>query len=140
MRDRCYDILVVEDDEDDQMFMNEAFTELHCQDRVTMYGSSFSFLQDIHALKSLSPLPLLIVLDYNLPGADGMVLLHVIKDDEVLCKVPVVVYSTCMKPHQRQECLQAGADAYFEKKQTYQEVVDFAKQLCEYAFGKASAA
>lgn len=136
MRSKQYDILVVDDDDDDRMVMRDVFDELHCGDRVTFYNGSFSFLQAMASFRLFSPLPLLIVLDYNMPGANGAALLNIVKSDKILTAVPVIIYSTGMNPHLRDECLNAGALAYFEKQQTYTDIIGFAKQLCEYAYGK----
>lgn len=138
MRSKQYDILVVDDDQEDRMIMGEAFSELNCHDRVTMYDSGSAFHQDLMELKTLSPLPLLIVLDYNLPGSDGAVILSLLKNDAVLRTIPVVMYSTGMSNTQRQDCLLKGAVTCFEKGVTYQEVRSFCKQVCGVAFGKST--
>lgn len=138
MRSKQYDILVVDDDQEDRMIMGEAFSELNCHDRVTMYDSSSAFHRDLMELKILSPLPLLVVLDYNLPGSDGAVILSLLKNDPVLSTIQVVMYSTGMSNTQRQDCLLKGAVNCFEKGITYQDVLSFCKQVCNVAFGKST--
>jgi CheY-like chemotaxis protein len=138
MRSKHYDILVVDDDADDRLMLGEAFAELHCHDRVTMYESGTLFLQETNTLKTLSPLPLLVVLDYNLPGADGREILRRLKSDDVLQAIPVVMYSTGMSRTQQADCVAAGALKCFEKGLTYDDVLDFARQLCAEAFNKSA--
>ena len=135
MRSEQYDILVVDDDGEDRMIMGEAFAELNCAERVTMYDSAFSFMQEMSELKTLSPLPRLLVLDYNLPGADGAVILSLFMTDEVLHSIPVVMYSTSMSRTQQADCLVKGAIKCFEKGSTYDEVRRFCRLLCEEAYG-----
>lgn len=130
LRSRQYDILIVDDDADDRMILGEAFAELRCLDRVTMYNSGDYFLKELDELKNLSPLPLLIVLDYNLPGINGAELLQIIKKDTILGAVPVVMYSTGMSRTLQTECLNAGAVKCFEKGNTYDQLICFARQLC----------
>ena len=136
MRTKQYDILIVEDDADDRMIMQDVFEDCHYGDRITFYDSSFAFLQAMAGFRLYIPLPLLIVLDYHLPGADGAALLNIIKNDKLLHAVPVVIYSTGINPRLQDACLHAGALACFEKRQTYAEAKEFTRQLCEYAYGK----
>ena len=136
MRHDQYDILLVDDDPDDRLILAEAFSELNCEDRVTIFDSSFAFHKALTELRGLSPLPTLIVLDYNLPGADGAVLLSLLKNDAVLCTIPVVMYSTGISRTQETDCLVKGAVKCFEKGSTYNEVLSFCKQVCAEAFGK----
>lgn len=81
MRSQQYDILVVDDDEEDRMVMGEAFSELACANLVIMYDSSAAFHKDLTELRALDPLPLVIVLDYNMPGEDGAALITLLKSD-----------------------------------------------------------
>jgi len=135
MRSKQYDILIVDDDFEDRMIMGEAFSEIGCENRITIYESGSAFHRDLLALRELLPLPRLVVLDYNLPGADGAVVLSLLKNDPVLCTIPVVMYSTGMSRTQVQDCLGKGAVRCFEKGLTYADVVSFCKRLCEEAFG-----
>lgn len=134
MRSKQYDILVVDDDAEDRMMMGEAFTEQNCRDRVTMYPSSESFQRDLTELQDLSPLPYLIVLDYQLPGDNGASVLDSLQANPRLRAIPVVMYSTGMNQHQQQDCLTRGALHCFEKGVTYREVVAFCAQLCKVAY------
>lgn len=125
----------MDDDAEDRMVMDEAFTELNFHERVTMYDSSLTFHRELSDLRTLTPLPLLIVLDYNLPGEDGVVVLNLLQTDTLLCSIPVVMYSTGMSPALKQACLLKGAVRCCEKGSTYAEVLFFCKQLCEEASG-----
>ena len=134
MRSKQYDILLVDDDAEDRMMLGEAFAELSCMDRVTMYDSGFSFHRDLEYLKTLSPLPYLVVLDYNMPGADGSVLLSLLKNDMVLRTIPVILYSTGLSRTQERDCLSIGAAGCFQKGATYNEMLTFVNELCSEAF------
>ncbi len=125
----------MDDDADDRMLMGEAFSELNCHNRVTMYESGFAFHQDLQELRKLSPLPLLVVLDFTMPGEDGAMLLTLLKSDPVLCAVPVVIYTNGISRTQEQDCMMKGAMRCFGKGSTYDEIVFFCKQVCEVEFG-----
>ena len=134
MRSEQFDILVVDDDEEDRMMMGEAFADLDCHNRVTMYDSSVAFHTELSVLRQLTPLPLLIVLDYNMPGEDGSVLLVLLKSDPLLRTIPVVIYTNGLSRTQEQDCQIKGALRCFGKGSTYEEVVSFCKQVCKVAF------
>lgn len=59
-----------------------------------------------------APRPNLILLDLNLPGTDGRALLAVIKDDEDLKDIPVVVLTTSNNPKDIAACYRNGANSY----------------------------
>jgi two-component system chemotaxis response regulator CheY len=129
MRSKQYDILVVDDDPEDRMIIGEAFAELNCADRVTMYESGPAFHTEMLQLKTLSPLPLLIVLDYNLPGPDGSIILDLLQNDPVLHSIPVLMYSTGMSRTQKIDCRAKGAMGCFEKGAVFAEVISFCREL-----------
>jgi diguanylate cyclase (GGDEF)-like protein len=57
----------------------------------------------------------LIILDLNLPDADGRVLLMTLRERSATAGVPVIVLSSMGGPQPKTECFALGADAYFEK-------------------------
>lgn len=60
-------------------------------------------------------LPSLIILDLNLPGADGVDVLKVIKNNEVLKRIPVVMLTTSSCCTDVERCYNAGANAFLTK-------------------------
>ncbi|NTU80699.1 MAG: response regulator [Chloroflexales bacterium] len=62
--------------------------------------------------RAQAPRPDLILLDLNLPGTDGRALLAVIKDDEDLKSIPVVVLTTSNNPKDIAACYRRGANSY----------------------------
>ncbi len=59
-----------------------------------------------------APRPRLILLDLNLPGTDGRSLLAVIKDDDELKSIPVIVLTTSNNPKDIATCYWRGANSY----------------------------
>ncbi|NCC31045.1 MAG: response regulator [Chloroflexia bacterium] len=85
-----------------------------------------------YADSAKAPRPNLILLDLNLPGTDGRALLAVIKDDEDLRSIPVVVLTTSSNPKDIAACYRRGANSYQVKpvdyghfKQALQTTVDY---------------
>lgn len=59
--------------------------------------------------------PDVVLLDLQLPGADGRTLLRELKADRTLTAIPVVVLSADASPGRAKELLAAGAHAYLTK-------------------------
>jgi two-component system, cell cycle response regulator len=57
----------------------------------------------------------LIILDLNLPDADGRALLMSLRERSATSGVPVIILSSMGGPQPKAECFALGADAYFEK-------------------------
>jgi CheY-like chemotaxis protein len=60
-------------------------------------------------------LPLLIMLDLNLPGTDGREVLATIKTDRQLAHIPVVILTTSSNPRDVTDCYHSGANSYIIK-------------------------
>ena len=59
--------------------------------------------------------PQLVMLDLNLPGADGREVLTQIKQDEQLKMIPIVVFTTSSNPKDIEACYEYGANSYLVK-------------------------
>lgn len=85
-----------------------------------------------------APRPHLILLDLNLPGTDGRALLAVIKDDEDLKAIPVVVLTTSNNPRDIAICYQRGANSYQIKPVDYARFKQAMQTLIDYWFQTAT--
>lgn len=135
MRDQQYDILLVDDDTEDRMILKDAFADKNCAGRITMYASGFEFLQQFSKIRLFSPAPNLIILDYNLDGANADFILKQLKEDLLLKEVPVIIYTSFCTQKLHDECLGKGAFECIEKGSTYKQVLDFAGKVCDYLWG-----
>ena len=57
----------------------------------------------------------LILLDLNMPKLGGLEVLKIMNDDEELCKLPVIVFSTSSDESDVFACYEYGANAYVNK-------------------------
>lgn len=107
-------IFLAEDDVDDQEFFAEAIAHRNSAVLVHAVGNG---KQALHFLESLEPdqLPALIVLDYNLPEADGADILRSLLHNPKFAQTPKVVWSTSSAARYEDTCLQLGAIAYYVK-------------------------
>src|SRR5689334_4993892 len=110
-----HQILMVEDDVDDRFIMHHSFNELNWVDKVKMFSSAEEMLNYIGNLPDESLYPALIVLDLNMSGMNGTETLRYLKQNDALQHIPVVIYSTSMKPLLAESLKLNGAFNCYEK-------------------------
>ncbi|MFI6339067.1 response regulator [Streptomyces sp. NPDC050535] len=109
---RPFDVLLVEDDIADAMLIEEALSERGARNLVQVTDG-------VAALEHLrtpgTPRPDLIVLDLNMPRMNGRDLLKVLKGDDDLQTIPVVVLTTSTAPDDVTGAYSSHANAYVTK-------------------------
>ena len=123
-------ILLVEDDDVDQMVMERAFKDLKITNQLvnTANGEeALEFLKDESNKK-----PCVILLDLNMPKMNGIEFLRIIKADEALKKIPVVVMTTSRAEQDIVESFRLGAVGYIVKSIDYEKSAEtiMAIDLC----------
>ena len=118
------DILIAEDDEDDRFLVQTAFNENKFRDHLHFIENGFELIQylkqpNIKAAK----LPDFILLDLNMPKKNGREVLAELEHDALLCKIPVIVFSTTNNDIEKKRCIELGAKAYFTKPVSYAELI-----------------
>lgn len=78
------------------------------------------------------PLPDLIFLDLRMPRQDGMTTLSMIKNDDQLKHIPVVMVSTSKTADEIKECYSLGANGYINKPLQFEEFSRKIKELNYY--------
>lgn len=73
-----------------------------------------------------------VLLDCNLPGEDGLVLLQEARRDPRHAGLPVVVLTTSISPRDRNAFYDAGANAYHAKSVRYDESLVTLERLFDY--------
>lgn len=97
--------------DDDRMFRKAAETTLRRQGyAVTTASDGEEALQLIR-----SEQPDIIVLDLIMPKLQGFDVLQVLKQDSITAAIPVIVLSSLTQEQDKQEALDLGAVAYFNK-------------------------
>ncbi|MEU9182371.1 response regulator [Streptomyces sp. NPDC048550] len=110
--DRPFDVLLVEDDAADAMLIEEALSERGTRNLVQV-TDGLAALEHLRAPGSVRPD--LIVLDLNMPRMNGRDLLRVLKSDETLQTIPVVVLTTSSAPDDVVGAYSSHANAYVTK-------------------------
>ena len=110
---RPFDILLVEDDAADAMLIRDVLLERAPEHSVTRAEDGLAALQRLN--DPGLPRPDLIVLDLNMPRMNGHELLEILKQDEALKAIPVVVLSTSQAPQDIVGAYRRHANAYIAK-------------------------
>lgn len=120
-------VMLVENDEDEQMFMKEGFQSTNLFNILVVASNgdeAFAAISD-----SRQPLPDLIISDLNMPGKNGLDLLQDIKNDPALLHIPVIIISTSFTTTIINKCLSSGAHAFHTKPHSFVEYDKFAEKI-----------
>jgi CheY-like chemotaxis protein len=124
---RTYNIVIVENDEDEQFFMKEGF-EAACMFRIAAMLKNGNELIEWLSQNG-SHLPDLILSDLNMPGKNGYDIIDEIKGNEEYASIPVVITSTSSAPTTISKCMARGAADYLVKPETFIEYTPYAEKL-----------
>lgn len=117
-------ILIVDDDEDDCRLVKEGLYQigLRLPIHIVMGGvEALEFLK-----KNQTNLPSLIILDFNMPGMNGLEVLRTVHEEY---GVPTVLYSTTCTPDVVREAREAGAIDCIKKGTSFTDNLKFAKYI-----------
>lgn len=134
-----YLVFVVEDDEDDWLFLKEAFGEVGCVKAIRQFQTPQLLLVKLAALP-VEQLPDLVVLDHQTPGRSGSETVEAIRKNKSLDPVSLVVYSTAMPAVLQKRLAELGVDLCLQKGRSQQELIQHVQQFCELLNNKRRAA
>lgn len=132
-------VLMADDDEDDQMFAQDAFEESGLPHQINFVNDGEALIDHLnHCLESddssRTRLPDLILLDLNMPRKDGREALREIKANPKLRHIPVVVLTTSSSDGDVYRSYDIGANSYITKPVTFDSLVDVLNTLGKYWF------
>jgi CheY-like chemotaxis protein len=105
-------ILIVDDDTDDHFFLRKAINKIIPQAIVESVYDGDEALQYLNTCKAM---PNLIFLDLNMRKLSGRETMKIIRENENLRNVPVVVLTTSRNEKERKEMLAMGAVGFYSK-------------------------
>jgi len=105
-------ILLIEDDRVDAMTVRRALKELGATNQLVRTINGEQALEHLRD-KSNEP-PCVILMDLNTPKMSGMEFLRIIKAQELLKDIPIVVLTTSDNEHDVSETSQFGVARYLE--------------------------
>ncbi len=126
-------ILLVEDDTGDVELTLAALEEHHLADKIEVVNNGTEVLDYLYRRGKFKDRaagnPILVLLDLKMPKVSGLEVLKIIKADEQLKLIPVVVLSSSRERPDVVQCYQHGVNAYVLKAVDYGEFVESVKQL-----------
>jgi len=130
-------ILLVEDNPLDVEMIQETFKLIESKNRLFLTKDGEEALDFIyHRGKyqdtSLAPVPDLILLDIRMPKVDGLEVLKVIKSDENLKKIPVLVLTISDRDADIRKAYEYGANSYIVKPIEFSGFVNILTKVEEY--------
>lgn len=123
-------ILLVEDDQIDAMTVKRALKELHVTNSLVHQENgeaALTYLQD-----PKNERPCIILLDLNMPLMNGIEFLQVIKHDEALRRIPVVVLTTSEEQQDKVNSFDLGVAGYMAKPVDYRQFVEVMRSINSY--------
>ena len=124
-----YKIIIVENDEDEQLFMKEGFETADLFEIVAVVSNGDTLLQWLS--QHINSLPDIVLSDLNMPGKNGYDVINEVKSNPLYSHIPVVITSTSSTRTIMEKCIAAGASDYVVKPETFVEYVPYVKNLYE---------
>jgi CheY-like chemotaxis protein len=116
-------ILLIEDDKINALAFKKCLERINndAQLTLTIYETAENALQ---YLRNEDNLPDIIVLDLNLPKMNGIEFLKIIKNDNVLKGIPVIVLTTSRDQEDKVNCFNLQVVGYFVKPLDYFDLIE----------------
>ena len=129
---KCFRIIFVDDDTDDQYLVKRALAKVSYQIELVCLSSANELFEYLDT--PVEHRQQLILLDLNLPMISGNEALKQLKQSSQLCSTPCIIYSTSQSSRDIADAYQVGANSFIIKPDTFTETVNILQQLCDYWF------
>jgi CheY-like chemotaxis protein len=123
-------LLLIEDDLVDVMTVKRALRELAVNNPLRVLHNGEQALANLRTVGQ--GMPGLILLDLNMPRMNGIEFLQQLKQDPLLCRIPVVVLTTSKEEQDRVESFRLGVAGYMVKPVDYRQFVDVMRTVQAY--------
>jgi len=112
-------IVLIEDDEGHSYLIKENLLRAGIRNEVMSFSdgqdaSDFLFCSGEYEGRK-RPSPLFVLLDLNLPGRDGQLILKDLKNNKETCHIPVVILTTTDDNREVAECYKLGCNVFITK-------------------------
>lgn len=122
-----YKIIIVENDEDEQLFMKEGFDAAGMFEIIAQLKNGDALLEWLN--ENPQSLPDVVLSDLNMPGKNGYDVITDLKTNPSYSQIPVIITSTSSTKTIIDKCMHTGAADYLIKPDTFVEYVPYVKNL-----------
>ena len=122
-------ILLIEDDTIELMKLNRAMLSLNMNHKVTEANNGEDALELLLKEKYY---PDIILLDLNMPKINGIEFLSILKTNESLKFIPIIILTTSSNKKDLLECYNIGIAGYIQKPLKYQDYITKINILLSY--------
>jgi len=120
-------ILLVEDDKVDAMTVKRALKDIKVMNGLTHTVNGEEALEYLRGESNKKPC--IILLDLNMPKMNGVEFLKIVKEDEELKKIPVVVLTTSKDEQDKIESFKLSVAGYIVKPADYKKFVEAVRTI-----------
>jgi len=119
--------LLVEDDNVDVMTVRRALKDLQVASQLVPAGDGEEALDYLR--NNSNAKPRIILLDLNMPKMNGTEFLKIVKTDETLKKIPVIVLTTSSSEQDIVRSFELGAAGYMVKSVDYRKFIEIIRAI-----------
>lgn len=119
-------ILIAEDDEDDQFLLKSAFSEIDYHVDLVFVNNGIDLLNHFKEIDkgSISKLPLLLVVDLNMPKKNGKEAIRELCVKDYFRDFSTIVFSTTSNDAEKNKCRELGVTNFFVKPSNYKDLIE----------------
>ncbi|MBS1664614.1 MAG: response regulator [Bacteroidetes bacterium] len=122
-------LMLIEDDEDDLLCFSDAIGYMNVPVQVEHYTNGLAALERLAGMRG--EWPDIIFLDVNMPAMTGWECLREIKKMAGARNVPIIMYSSADLSHQGIQPRDVGAEAFYQKSDSFEELKRTLKGILE---------
>jgi CheY-like chemotaxis protein len=124
-----YSILVVDDDPDDCQIIEESLYQAGWKYSVEFAIGGLEALKSLESQRTSGTLPVMIILDVNMPAMNGLEVLAKLKENDFYRHIPVILYSTSCSDDLILKSKALGAHDCAKKGTSYTDNIKFARRV-----------
>ena|SRR6476620_10968202 len=125
-------ILYADDDIDDQQTLKETLQEVAPEISLLTVENGIELIDFLNSLPPGSKFPCLILVDLNMPMANGIEILRSLKDHQEYKKLPVVIFSTADNHSWIETAKELGAEDFVKKPVNYDKLRQVTRQFANH--------
>jgi CheY-like chemotaxis protein len=128
-------ILHIDDDDDDLQLIKEAIEQEDTY-AIKQFSNGKEGLKYLEQAKALDTIPVLIILDMNMPVLNGKEMVKRIKEDEVIRRIPLIIFTSSAKFADQEFCKKYAVPLFVKPfmmkdfKGLVQEMLNHSKVTC----------